>query len=375
MWRSQTPKRGTCIASTRPSEQWKPLAIQVENLRDATDLRVLTSAGFAQPSRYYRLLQRTLQEEKIDFQVAPYSAWGQVCRPGDTAEHYHADPAQLAYLAQHGAEYVDAIAGSSELALFDVDKFVIKLDFDRSQFHWLQRQGCIDESGLVSSEAFVDACMITGSAILPTLPVLGNAPLRKHLKMQSAVDLVKASGLSGISACLSHQADPQVRQLDYIDAYKRTRLAVKHEIILTEGGKVEPFHAANVPSDLHELVGQRLPDELYYYLFTGGIGTRILNQITTQQIIEVVPVDGGESDDYKTLVQTNLTPMRTSALSLLAHSLTRVFQHRNITLRCWFDMENETSIRPSDQATLQAQIGKWRVSEAVFDRVLKFSVR
>jgi len=259
--------------------------------------------------------------------------------------------------------------------LFDVDKFIIKLDFDRSQFHWLQKQGCIDESGLVSSEAFVDACMITGSAVIPTLPVLANAPLRKHLKFQSAVDLVKASGLSGISACLNHQVDPQVRQLDYVDAYKRTRLAVKHEIILTAAGKVEPFDAGNVPSDLHEVVGQRLPDELYYYLSTGGIGSRILNQLTTQQIIEVVPVDGGESDDYRTLIQTKLTPLRTSALSLIAHSLTRVFQHRNITLRCWFDVDNGISIRPSNQAALQAQIGKWKVPEVVFRNVLEFRVR
>lgn len=226
----------------------------------------------------------------------------------------------------------------------------------------------------MSADAWVDACILAGSSLLPTLPALNNPGLRRNLKLQSAVDLIRSSGLSGASLCLNYQEDPQVRRMDYVDLYRRSRLAIRHEIVLTADGKVVPFDSGNVPSDLHGLVGQRLPDELYYYLSTGGIGTRILNQLTTQQIFEAVPVDGGESEDYRTLVQTNLTPLRTSALSLLSHSLARAYQHRNVVLRCWFDMDNETSIRPSEQAPLQAQIGRWKVRQDAFADVLDFKV-
>lgn len=36
------------------------------------------SLGFAKPEDYYHLLQSILHTKKVDFQVAPYSAWGQV---------------------------------------------------------------------------------------------------------------------------------------------------------------------------------------------------------------------------------------------------------------------------------------------------------
>lgn len=266
------------------------------------------------------------------------------------------------------------MVGSSELFFFDIPKIITKIDFDESQFQWIKRQTCVDDAGLASADMFLDACLLSGSAFLPTFPQLNDPPIRKSPKFQGAIDMIKQSGANGLAICLSYQDDAQMRRTEYLDKYKRSRLAVKHEIVLTSGGKVEPFDKENVPSDLHELVGQRLPDELYYYHSIGGIGSRMLNQLTTQQILETEPLSGGDSEDYRALVRTKLTPLRSSALSLLSHSLTRAYQHRPVTLKLWFELDHAETIRPSSQAPLQAQMQKWRVPEEVFSGALNFKV-
>lgn len=249
--------------------------------------------------------------------------------------------------------------------MFDVDQVITKLDFNNSLFTFVKRQHCIAELGsTVSADAFVDACMLSGSSMLPTLPSL--LASRKTPKIRQAFDLINMNGQSGYSACVRFQDDPVVIKLGYIDRYRRKRLAVKHQVYIASSGKVEPFGVDDVPNDLHDVIGQRLPDELYYYLSQGMIGPRVLNQLTTAHIYETCPIDGGESEAYHALVRDKLTPIRETTLSLLASSLSRAYQHREVKISCWFDPEREVSMRLTEVASTKASIKSWNVREDIF---------
>ena len=263
------------------------------------------------------------------------------------------------------------------MLLFDVERVITKLDFESKEFTFVLRQYCIEELGNISPDIFVDACILSGTALLPSLPALNNAPAatRKQPRIRQVVDLMKTNGHTGISVCHNFQDDPTVGRLDYLDRYRRSRLAVKHQLVLTQGGKVEPFDAANVPNDVHEVIGQRLPDELYYYLSRGAIGARVLNQLTTSQIYEQCPVDGGESDVYRSLVSEKLNAMRASSLSLLSYSLTRVYQHRNIELFCWFEPQRAHVISIADMPSPRDTISSWNVHDDVLKSNLFTQVR
>jgi len=274
-----------------------------------------------------------------------------------------------------GGAYVDAIAGSSELLLFDVDRVITNLDFERSEFTWITRQACVEELGLASTDTLVDAFMLSGSSLLPPLPALSNPPSRRQVKVRAAIDLIKTHGETGYSVCTRLQDEPAVREIDYLDRYRRSRLAIKHQVVLTSSGKVEPFAATNIPSDLHEVVGQRLPEELYYYLSIAAIGPRILNQLTSQQIFETAPADGGEADAYRNLVRDKLIPLRTSALSLLSHSLSRAYQYRAVKLKCWFEPNSEKEIALKGLASPMPSLKSWSVGEDTLSNIVTFKVR
>lgn len=309
-------------------------------------------SGYATPRRYYRLFQRVLRNAKVDFQVAPYSAFG-----------------QLAYLSRHAPEHVNAIAGSSELLLYDIDRVITGFEFSTAEFTFVRRQQCFEELGGIPPDTFTDACMLSGCSLLPPIPL----PSRGRLpKVRHILDLMKTNGQTGYSVCTTFQDHRDMRDMDYVDRYKRGRLAVKHDVILTSSGKVEPMAADDAPSDLHELIGQRLPEELYYYLSVGAVGPRVLNHLTAGRVYEQCPADGGESDAYRALVADKLNPFRTTTLALLAWHLARVYQHRIIQLSTWYAPDRQIAIDLNDVPDQRPLVHQWKIPESAYLPSAKF---
>ncbi|KAI9763500.1 MAG: hypothetical protein M1835_007801, partial [Candelina submexicana] len=306
------------------------------------------NSGSVKPENLFTFFQRILQERKVNFRVAPYSA-----------------AAQLAYFERHPDQYIDAVMGSTELLIFEVEKVITEFDFGRKQFTWLSRSKCQEDLGKISNETFVDASLLSGSSLLPTFPPLENEALyRKPYNIRDVVNMLTTVGKSVAAVCTHYQDDPQVQRLAYLDRYKRGRSAVKHHVVLTADGKVGPLDGDKAPSDVHEFIGQRLPDELYFYLSRGIISSRVLEWLTSGVIWEAPPLEGGESVEYQNLIRTQLVPLRTQTLSLLAHSVHRYYQTKEIRLRFWFDRDNDGIIRLKDVTSPRDIISGWKVKES-----------
>ncbi|KAF2705855.1 PIN domain-like protein [Pleomassaria siparia CBS 279.74] len=311
-----------------------------------------------------RPLQSILTAKNIPFQVAPYSSW-----------------AQLAYLEKHN--HVQAISGPSELLLFDCDKIITYWDLEAGLFKWIRRGRCVAElkkyvnNGELPDATFVDACMLAGSHFLPTLPTL-ESPNRKQMKPLGAIEMIMSHGRTGIAAVLNNQDDPRFHGKEnaekYADKYRRARLSIKHHPILTVDGKVTPMEEGQMPNDGHEFIGQRLPDEIYHYLAKGLINARIVTWRATSEIIESPPMDGGESPEYRKLVSSKLTPLRTTAINLLSSSLHNWYQHKDLTLKCWFEdasgKPHTSTISMKDLPEYREVVDTWNVKEATFKDVV-----
>jgi len=180
-------------------------------------------------------------------------------------------------------------------------------------------------------------------------------------KIRSVVDMMKRDGQTGLSLCLQLQEDKSMKKEDYVDRYRRCRIAIKHQIVLQSSGKVRPFEAEQIPNDLNALIGQRLPEELYYYLSIAILSPGPLNQLTSAQIFELAPTDGGESDEYRSLIRDKLTSIRSSTLALLSSPLHRAYQFRDVVLRCWFDQNLETIIAVKGVTAHAAATKSWNV--------------
>lgn len=262
--------------------------------------------------------------------------------------------------------------------MFEAQQVITKLDFEQRQFTWVTRQECIDSLGLSSPNMFVDACLLAGSSMLPTLPQLDNdsTPPPRAPKIKAAAELLKRLGPTGNSLCLHYQDDPLMQSLDYIDRYRKASLSIKHHVVLRLSGTVETLNSDTAPGDVHAFMGQRLPDELYAYLSCGTIGPQVLNWRASGEIVERPPIDGGEADAYQKLVRNSLIPLRATTLSLFSQTLHRFYQHNDITLRCWFDNGETKKMNINDVADPKAAISAWNVRLAqISDKANKLEVR
>lgn len=183
-----------------------------------------------------------------------------------------------------------------------------------------------------------------------------------------------APGQNAVSLCLANQENPQMKEQDYLKRYMRSRLAVKHQIILSAEGKIVVPEQQDLPGDMDAFLGLQLPDEVYYYLSLGAIGPRILNQLTSKAIYETTPVDGGESQAYRTLVSEKLIPIRRLTLAVLGNSLHKGYWYTPIKLNTWFNQDPDKAavLKIVEEQPKPAEIlNTWNVHEDVFSTVLQ----
>ena len=194
-------------------------------------------------------------------------------------------------------------------------------------------------------------------------PPLGNPALyNKGYSIRDVLGLLTSCGRSVSQVCAQYSNDPVVKEIDYLDKYKQTLAAVKHHIVITKEGDIETNDKEHAPSDVHYCIGQRLPEELNMYLSRGMIRPRVLNWLTSGTIYVAAPLDGGDSDVYQNLVKTQLEPIRRMALCLLADSVHRYYQKKEITTKLWFDPEYKTTFNIKDLLpSPKESLSKWNV--------------
>lgn len=278
--------------------------------------------------------------------------------------------------------------GPSELFCFGVDKLITKFErpldttktsnsgadsVKQALFHWIDRRTCLEALGNVPVHVFVDGLLLTGSTLLPIFPPLTkNAVYKEGEYFRDAVEMIGTAGGS-VSRLCARDNDPAVKEV-YLDRYKRAIASARHHIVITADGDVEAMDKEHAPSDAHEYIGLRLPEELYMYLSRGMIQPRVLNWSTSGSIYVTAPVAGGDGVSYQNLVRTQLDLLRRQALSLLAEPIHRYYQTREITTKIWFDTHNERksnskSLQPSPRESLSG----WNVKEDLLQEVSKLS--
>lgn len=279
-----------------------------------------------------RSLQMYLHTQGARIQVAPYTA-----------------ASQLAYLERE--EYIDGVQGSASCLVYGSDKVILSYDWEKKQVVWVSLQKCLAKLEL-DRDQFVNACLLSGSSILPAIPELDtDSPMPR---IQAAKSLLKSVN-NDVDSLLRH------KEGDWHKLFYKARFALKHPVVLQTGGKVEPLDWQSGPSDAHEFIGQRLPEEVFRYLSHGLIGPRVLNWRTRMEVLETPPLDGGLSPAYKDLVQGRLQPLRAQALTLLTHSLNRYYQKNDVDLVCWFNDTNKVPLNIPDRPERTKNADKWHV--------------
>ena len=250
-----------------------------------------------------------------------------------------------------------------------------KLALEESCFNWIDRRVFVEELGHVPPDIFIDAYILAGSRLLRTFPPF-TAIYSKKYSFRDIVNLIMASGRSVSSVYAQYQDDPLVKETNYLDSYKKAAIDVKHHVIITTEGDVETLDAEHAPSDVHDCIGQRLPEELNMYLSRGLIRSRVLTWLTTGKIMIPAPWDGGTSAEFQNLVKVQLDPWRRQVLCLLADSVHRYYQRKEVVTKVWFDSQYEGKFNIKDfLPSPRDKLHSWRVREdMILERQSKLGV-
>ncbi|KAL8801382.1 MAG: hypothetical protein Q9182_004496 [Xanthomendoza sp. 2 TL-2023] len=348
-----------------------------EGSHAAQAAHIFKTSGAPKPAELIEFLKKTLHKHGFPFTVAPYSAL-----------------AQLAYYEKHPCQFVDAIYGPSELFLYGVDKIITKFKLSyqppdapakekphdgpapetakqssqflpqTSEFLSIDRRSCLEELGRIPSSLFDDALLLAGSKVLTAFPPAAKS--KKTYPFRDVVNLLASSGGNVVALCNQYSDDEEVQRLDYLDRYKQAMTGIRHHIVITMEGDIDTLDKDNAPSDLHDCIGQRLPEELNMYLSRGLVRPRVLNWLASGTVVMLSPYDGGDSKVYQHLVQQQLEPIRKQTLSLLADSLNRYYQRKEITTRYWFDPNAEFKFNIKDLLpSPKGSLDSWNVKEEV----------
>ena len=259
--------------------------------------------------------------------------------------------------------------------MFDVDKLITRIDADLAQFSWITKQTCQEELGRLSNEQFLDFCLLLGSLFLPTFPIFENPAFPgKAATIRDALPMFNSAGRSALSLCAQFEEDRRMQELQYTDRYKRAFMTVKHHVFIDAEGRVGPMDPENTSSDMHELIGQRLPEELYFYLSKGVLGADVPNYLTSGEVVVSRPLGVEDTEIYRQVAGTTLAPIRTQAICLLSNSLHRFYQTKVIQVRTWYDEKSDTSVNLKSLPSVKDTIQSWKIRIDQLPEGLKLQV-
>lgn len=246
--------------------------------------------------------------------------------------------------------------GSLACLNFGASTLIISIDWITKQFVWTDRAKCALKLG-VKDDQFVDISLLSGLSILAPFP-------RPDIEMSAAPmfparDLLMRSNYNPLAACDS-LGDDSYRLL-----FQKAKAAVSHAVWMDYTGATRTRQGEMIPRDLHDVFGQRLPDEMYYYLSRGIVGPRMLNWRTRLEIFEVPPLDGGNSQAYQQLVSHKLAPLRSRSMALMSRSLHNYYQKKDVELVCWFDESKKRALDVPDALQSSQAADRWHVKHEV----------
>lgn len=230
---------------------------------------------------------------------------------------------------------MDCIYSDSDILLYEVDRVVLGIDFEAGTFSWIFKDDIREYkqpfNAATFHETFMDACILAGGIYdCPVFPTLAGSlsPMGPIFIYERAIDLLRTYG-HGITVIRELTPD----QTDYMERFARAKGILTYMPVITDKNGVETLSKKTVPNNIAMLITPRLANEIYFYISRHLVGTNMYDLLISDHLRIHAPLDGGESVEYKNLLN-EMTPLRTTCLSLLAGHSNRFLHHKHLVFPC-----------------------------------------
>lgn len=249
--------------------------------------------------------------------------------------------AQLAHLAAEGV--VQTVFGPPGLLLYGVQRVIIHIDFlQRSTFDWVELESVLAK-WQITPDQFVDACMLAGTEYCLTYPYLNlnhfQAVQSGRFNFDAAVYIIKQAPLIN---WMETFPTPEMKN-DHVEGYCICKVLVQNSpvlhmndnVIRPLGASTSGSPAPSVPHDFHKIMGEKLPNTLYYLMLNGIISYKLPQALAkgewtdkSQPLVDTAEFRGllGDLKDY-----------RETAVGLIARHLHTRFQTKDIMCKAFWD--------------------------------------
>lgn len=327
-------------------------------------------------------LIRQFIDNKIDYMVCPYDS-----------------SFQLSYLYQNNL--IDSIYGSTDLLLTHIDKFILGMEFQSKDFRFVDKAKILHELSLTERQ-FMDLSIMVGCNVqpitFPNFPPLPKPnPIQPYPQLsyfKLGLDIIyqynnfNGNNTGDLFGYIVSLNDPKL-----IELYLKGLSALKFIPVLNIDGEAQLYSVEmaklgivnktdvlndeefkkfketkqfqhqpkkqpdsndidnstdtedaediiRVPNDLHEIISQRLPPELYLYQSIGIVPLDLLKAITQGKLNIRPPFESGLSDGYKKLISSSFYyKLADSQFNLITQLLARYYQVKKVRVDYWFKDE------------------------------------
>lgn len=249
--------------------------------------------------------------------------------------------AQLAHFVEQGV--VQTVFGPPGLLLYGMPSAVIQLDFQKATFDWVDLQHVLTKWG-ITKDQFVDACMLAGTEYCLTYPYLNLGHFQPanqqggRFNFDTAVHLVKQAPLVNWMQTFPTED----MKGDHQDGYAICKVLVHNSPILHVAdstirplGANTPGRDPQVPSDFHQIMGEKLPNSLYYLMLYGIISHKLPQALAkgewTDKSQPLV-----DTQEFRTLL-SELQDYRETSLGLVARHLQSSFQRKRVLCKAFYE--------------------------------------
>ncbi|KAJ1503650.1 hypothetical protein HMI55_003995 [Coelomomyces lativittatus] len=294
-------------------------------------------------SEVFPFVMRWFHEWHVEFMRAPYSSWG-----------------QLVYLLHTPNQSIHAIYAGTDVLIFDVDRIITQLDYEKETFLWVDKLVLLNQLSLTKDQ-FLDCCILAGFDWISTYGPLTSDPVMPF-NWTSLLELMRQYR----SGYLVAQSFPDYNnnKARYLDLFCKTKCAVKHHLVMTFQGLVEPLEKSYAPSDLQDVFGPKLPDSYYYLLTQGVYSTGLLNSLLSKMILEYPPLCNGETSEFQSLL-SSLVSLRLLPFTLYLKDVPS-FKRGGFSLCYWYAPTTELPAKLPLYPDL-----KWSITEPLLQNEIQ----